>query len=377
MRRLACAAGVLAAMLAAVFNVHAAGTPAITIHAQFFSAERATHYTAILTNEPGDELPTFTWTLELVKIDDNGTVDPTCNKTAPGADQREFIWHHADDEGCDHSKEGARGHQGRITVSVHMFNWSCKTTYDGSTGIPPDGPTALCTPLGTTEAAKGPCDDERAKLAQIEAEVAATKESLDKLRADSWKAYYTTDAAEWKYWLADDDTEAKAASDEWHDSYADEQRISKAYSDARKRYADLLKARRKARAALAACEKSSKRVAAGAGPTARCTSALVTAATARGRAAGYAAVARRFQASSFVHAAGSLRRTAEHLRAAASNLPKARTRLLRDAKRADAAAASLLRSAAGLAAVNTKRAAAAKVSTTAQAGLAKCLSGGG
>ena len=53
MRRLASVAGVLAAMLVAVFNAHAAETPAITIHAQFFSAERATHYTAILTNEPG------------------------------------------------------------------------------------------------------------------------------------------------------------------------------------------------------------------------------------------------------------------------------------------------------------------------------------
>ena len=377
MRRLAIVAGVLAATLVTAFTAPAAGTPAITIHAQFFSAERATHYTAILTNEPGDELPTYTWTLELVKIDDNGTVDPTCNKTAPGADQREFIWHHADNEGCDHSKEGAHGHQGRITVFVHMKNWSCKTTYDGSTGFPPDGPTALCEALGTTEAAKGPCDDARAKVAQIEAELAATKESLDKLNRDAWKAYYAQNSAELKYWVAAGEEEANAAADAWNASYADELRFTKAYDEALSRYLKLRRALRVARDELAACEKAPKRLAAGTTPTARCTTTVVTAATARGRAAGYAEVARRFQASRFVHAAGNLRSTATHLRAAAKNLPKARSRLLRDAKNADAAAAALIRGARGLAVVNTKRIAAAKASTTAQTALAKCLAGGG
>jgi hypothetical protein len=375
MRRLVCVAGVLAAMLVAVFNVHAAETPAVTIHAQFFSAERATHYTAILTNEPGDELPTFLWKLDHVQIDANGKVDPTCNKTEEKS-QRDFIWHHADDQGCDHAKEGTHGHQGRITLLVHMKNWDCKTTYDGSTGNPPDGPTALCEALGPIDAAKGPCDDARAKVAQIEAELAAMKESLDKLYSDAWKAYYARDAAEWEYWLAADDEEAKAASDAWHASYADEKRISKAYNEALSRYLKLRTARRQARDALAACEKSSKRLTAGRTPAARCTTAVMTAAKARGRVAGYAEVARRFQASRFVHAAGNLRSTATHLRAAAKKLPKARSRLLRDAKKADAAAAALLRGAKGLAVVNTKRAVAAKGSTTAQAALAKCLAGG-
>ena len=362
-------------MLVAVINVGAAETPAITIHAQFFSTERATHYTAILGNEPGDELPTFVWTLELVKIDDNGTVDPTCNKTEQRA-QKELVWHHADDESCDHSKEGTHGHQGRITVSVHMRNWGCKTTYDGSTGNPTDGPTMLCERLGDT-VAKAPCDDARAKVAQIEAELAAARESLEKLNNAAWKSYFDNWKAKDAYWSAlKGSPEREKARKDWNDAYADKTRISKAYSDLLDRIEQLRKALDEAKAALATCEGSSKRLA-GRSPTARCTDVLITASRARGRLAGYTDVTRRFQRQQLIRAAGTFHAMAAHLRAAAAELPKVRGRLLGDARRAEAAANALTRSAAALAVVNTQRTAAAKASAAAQAALAKCLSGGG
>lgn len=131
----------------------------------------------------------------------------------------------------------------------------------------------------------------------------------------------------------------------------------------------------RARAALSACEGKPKWVV-GHEPAATCSAALITAAKARGAAAGYAEVARWFRGAKFAEVAASLRRLATALRAAAPKLPEERSRLLADARRVDASAKGLTRAASGLPAVRRKAAAAAKASVSANAALARCRSGG-
>jgi hypothetical protein len=389
MRRLAIAAGILAVTLlpavsSTAAETSAAETPALTIHAQFVAAESATHYTAIVTGAPLGEVPVVVfWKLTPMQIDPNGQVDATCTKTAQGPVSSEFIWHHGDHEGCDHKKEGTRGHQGRISIKVELRDWDCETTYDGSTGVPPDGPTELCTPL--VAATTDPCDEERAHLAQVEAELAAAQESLELLGADYWKAYRKTNKAMNAYYQAQAKHKAGQevwidlwnAWDAWGKSSADEDRIWKAYDAVQARIRMLKRERIRARAALDACEKTPKRVAAHV-PAARCSAALLTAAKARGAAAGFVHAARRFRGAKFAEVAASLRQAARGLRAAAPRLgSKDRNRVLADARRAATSASGFGRGAPGLVALQRRSAAAAKVSVGAAAALARCRSGGG
>jgi hypothetical protein len=289
MRRLAIVVAVLLASLAATAGSPAADTPAVTIHAQFISAESATHYTAIVTNVPLGDVPVVVfWKLTLMQIDSNGKVDPPCNKTENGSVSTEFIWHHGNTDGCNHDLEGLHGHQGRITVKIHLKDWDCLATYDGSTGVPPDGPTRLCTPL--VEAAKGPCDDEQAAVAQIEAELAALDESHRLLQITITTAYGQVVKADAKYLKSTSDPEYAKAANEWKQATQDWERATKADRKLAIRRLILRAKLKRANAALAACQGSNKRLIAGSAPDERCTAALLAAATAKGRLAGYTEV---------------------------------------------------------------------------------------
>jgi len=117
----------------------------------------------------------YTWTLRLARIDPIGSAppgyqstdpkapmyasaafDPTCNnaKLPDGRRVAEdathavyewdfqpdvFVWYHGDvgaypgsTYGCDHTKMGARGHQGTVVVAVSDGTWTCKEKIVGS-----------------------------------------------------------------------------------------------------------------------------------------------------------------------------------------------------------------------------------------------------
>lgn len=376
MGRVALAGAVLVAALAATTAPPAATTPSVTIHAEFRQIARATYYTLITTGVPNGEIPVVFWKLDLVQVDANGQVDATCNKTENGATQGEFIWHHGDNEGCDHRKEGDHGHQGRITATVHMRDWDCVATYDGSTGVPPDGPTKLCV-SNEPSAANGPCDDESAKVAQLDAEIAVVRESLQLVRAAEHRASWSTWAAEYAYYDVyysnQPDSAVWAAWSRWDDAYREWKRLKRSLDGLYTRLDDLIRARAEAGKAASQCTVKAPRDRL---PAARCTSALLSAAAAQGRAAGYALVGSRLGVRVFTTLSSETRALAGRLRAVAPRAPAAgRARLLADARRADASAAALAASARGLATIGRKQVAATANAGAARATLAACRSG--
>jgi hypothetical protein len=97
------------------------------IEAQFDSANRQTVYTEKATDPEGRDLK-YHWSL----VEHN---DPTCVNFEPNRPhENQAIWHHGDDQGCNHSLEGARGHVGTIIVIVSNRNFRCAAFYDGSQG---------------------------------------------------------------------------------------------------------------------------------------------------------------------------------------------------------------------------------------------------
>ena len=110
------------------------------IQAKFVPDEFATHYT-IQASDPdhGDTL-SATWSLELRVFDPlPAALDPGCRLTAVepvveelGTIEAEFIWYHGDQHGCDHTKQGAHGHQGIVTAVVSDGTWTCTAAYAGT-----------------------------------------------------------------------------------------------------------------------------------------------------------------------------------------------------------------------------------------------------
>ena len=43
-----------------------------------------------------------------------------------------FLWHHGDQDGCNHKDMGPHGHQGLVTVVVKGDGWECTETYKGT-----------------------------------------------------------------------------------------------------------------------------------------------------------------------------------------------------------------------------------------------------
>jgi hypothetical protein len=116
------------------------------IEAEFEPANRQTVYTERATSPDGRDLH-YHWTL----VEHN---DPTCSNFEPNEPrQNQAVWHHADDQGCNHSLEGPRGHVGTVTVVVRDGAYKCLASYDGSqgdngspTGVGPD--PQPCQPIG-------------------------------------------------------------------------------------------------------------------------------------------------------------------------------------------------------------------------------------
>ena len=159
-----------------------------TIFASFLPRKLATLY-SISVISTGGAKPTYRWTLSLEQIDPDKSspagfqssdpaapnyasagFDPSCNnvllpnavessKTASEAVYvwsglaNEFTWYHGDkgsypqsSYGCDHTKMGARGHQGIVSVKVTEGNWVCTASIDGTNlGLEPiHGDPAVC-----------------------------------------------------------------------------------------------------------------------------------------------------------------------------------------------------------------------------------------
>ncbi len=147
--------------------------PVSPIFAVFLPRKLATQYTVNATPSGGAKLPAFRWTLTLEQIDPDkssppgfqssdpkaplyasAALDPACNNSElPNGRQitntskagyvwsglsNEFTWFHGDKGsypdtyGCDHTKMGARGHQGIVTVEVIEGNWVCTASIDGT-----------------------------------------------------------------------------------------------------------------------------------------------------------------------------------------------------------------------------------------------------
>lgn len=126
-----------------------AGGPPLSlsaITAAFVPAEFATHYTVTAVDREKRKL-TYKWGLTLELVDAAGAtppgvppgagvgaaVDQGCdNHGVLSSNTPEFVWHHGDQDGCNHDKQGPSGHQGLITVTVSDGVWSCTATYKGT-----------------------------------------------------------------------------------------------------------------------------------------------------------------------------------------------------------------------------------------------------
>ncbi|MFI5041416.1 MAG: hypothetical protein ACHQNA_06145, partial [Acidimicrobiales bacterium] len=129
----------------------AAGTPAASsdslvtgpLLVRFVQAEFATHYTVVASDRDGYPL-TYTWTL------DPPAVDLPCNNHGVlHSSTAEFIWHHGDQDDCNHNVQGPTGHKGSVGVVVSDGHWTCEGSYfgtEGSNGSPDATAPLACSP---------------------------------------------------------------------------------------------------------------------------------------------------------------------------------------------------------------------------------------
>ena len=160
----------------------AADPPTATIHANFVSAERATHYTLEVVGATAK--PSIRWDLEIRLIPgDGGEIDDDCTITntnvkdaGTSKETLEFIWHHGEDDRCEDAKESTHGHQGRIHARATFPGWICDAFYEGSDpgNSFPNGPTLPCVSDGTPPPPPvDPCGKERIAVAEAKANVEA------------------------------------------------------------------------------------------------------------------------------------------------------------------------------------------------------------
>jgi hypothetical protein len=108
--------------------------------ADFVPAQSETVYTQRATNPDRRDLR-YHWTL----VEHN---DFTCVNFEPNEPrENQAIWHHGDNQGCNHSLEGPNGHVGTISVIVRDGKFECAAFYNGSNdGEGPQPPR--CEPVG-------------------------------------------------------------------------------------------------------------------------------------------------------------------------------------------------------------------------------------
>ncbi|HEY8730284.1 MAG TPA: hypothetical protein VIL94_11920, partial [Acidothermaceae bacterium] len=140
------AAGVLAGAASAAADQTLTVSP---LQVTFVQSEFATHYKVDASDGAG--LPiTYAWTLT------PPTVDPACNNYANlTSSSNEFIWRHGDQDHCDHTKQGAFGHLGVVSVVVSDASARCTGSYAGTEGAN-GSPTASASMTCTAIAAAAP-----------------------------------------------------------------------------------------------------------------------------------------------------------------------------------------------------------------------------
>ncbi len=95
--------------------------------AEFTQAQSQTTYTQRATSPEGRDLR-YRWTLVVHN-------DFTCINFEPNEPrENQAIWHHGDDQGCNHNLEGPNGHVGTITVVVTDGKFECVAFFNGSRG---------------------------------------------------------------------------------------------------------------------------------------------------------------------------------------------------------------------------------------------------
>ena len=153
---LAIAAGFLlapAAPSAPVANTPPKLTP---IKAIFIPRFFETSYTASATDTDGDKLK-LSWQLS------PPVVDPNCKKFAT-VSPKQAIWHHGDQDGCNHAVQGPRGHRGVVRFLVYDGFWTCTEIYSGTlTGTGTGGAVCLKT-LPPPPPARYSCTGSQIKL---------------------------------------------------------------------------------------------------------------------------------------------------------------------------------------------------------------------
>jgi hypothetical protein len=104
------------------------------IVANFKQEDFATYYTVDVTPAAGRPKVHVIWSLT------PPTADPGCKKFHTSATTQEAaVWNHGDEDGCDHTQMGARGHMGTVHLLVTDDVFRCTATYSGSisgTGAP-------------------------------------------------------------------------------------------------------------------------------------------------------------------------------------------------------------------------------------------------
>ena len=133
------AAGVLAGAGSAAADQTLTASP---LQVTFVQSEFATHYKVDASDSAG--LPiTYAWTFT------PPTVDPACNNYGNlTSSSNEFIWRHGDQDHCDHTKQGALGHLGVVSVVVSDASSRCTGSYGGTEGA--NGSPTASVPLTCT-----------------------------------------------------------------------------------------------------------------------------------------------------------------------------------------------------------------------------------
>jgi hypothetical protein len=161
------------------------------IHADFVQSAFATFYRVELAGAPAGVTPRYTWTLSPPPN------DPSCKVFAQtDIDPSRAVWHHADQDSCDHNKMGPQGHLGTVSVEVRLSPYVCTASYlgtetgDGAAGkcvdtrpsaSPPPTPRPSTTLSPAQIASQARVDLAKANLAASEKALAAAKKDCTKL----------------------------------------------------------------------------------------------------------------------------------------------------------------------------------------------------
>ena len=105
------------------------------IVATFKQADFATYYRLDVTPAPGAPDVRIRW--DLVPPENHyGCQNFLQSETSPDA----AVWNHGDGDGCDHTKDGPRGHAGDVTVFISDGPFRCTARYSGTVSGTGDAP---------------------------------------------------------------------------------------------------------------------------------------------------------------------------------------------------------------------------------------------